>query len=79
MVKEIRAYLQEKKEDSRCRGVILHGNTDGYFSVGLDLKALYYYDREEIVEFWEDWDKMVYELATFPKPMIAAINGYSPA
>ena len=79
MVKEIRAYLKEKIQDESTRGVILHGNTDGYFSVGLDLKELYYFDEKQIANFWEDWDAMVHELATFPKPMIAAINGYSPA
>ncbi|MDW3650477.1 MAG: enoyl-CoA hydratase/isomerase family protein [Bacteroidia bacterium] len=79
MVREIRAYLKEKLTDESTRGVILNGNTDGFFSVGLDLKELFYFDEKQIVSFWEDWDAMVYELAMFPKPMIAAINGYSPA
>lgn len=79
MVKEIRSYLKRVIESDTVRGVVLTGNTPGYFSVGLDLKELYYFDEKEIAAFWKDWEAMVYELAKFPKPIIAAINGYSPA
>jgi len=79
MVKEIRAYLASTAKDSSVRGVILTGNTPGFFSVGLDLKELYYFNEEQISAFLIDWEAMVYELAKFPKPIIAAINGYSPA
>lgn len=79
MVKEIRAYLKRVEQNEKVRGVILTGNTPGYFSVGLDLKELYYLDETGISAFWEDWEAMVYEMAKFPKPFIAAINGYSPA
>lgn len=71
--------LDEVKSDPTVRGLIITGNTPGYFSVGLDLKELYYYDESRIEEFWSVWDKMVMDLITFPKPLIAAINGYSPA
>lgn len=79
MVKEIRAYLKRVVENDKVRGFILTGNTPGYFSVGLDLTELYYFDEEQLAAFWADWEAMVYELAKFPKPFITAINGYSPA
>lgn len=79
MVKEIRAYLAQIIEDDTVRGVILTGNTPGFFSVGLDLKELYYYDEKQMAAFLVDWEAMVFELAKFPKLLIAAINGYSPA
>ena len=79
LVLAIREELARVREDETVRGIILTGNTPGFFSVGLDLKELYYYDEAEIVAFWGDWQKMVMELVSFPKPMIAAINGYSPA
>ena len=79
MVTEIRAQLKRVAKDPSVRGIIWTGNTPGYFTVGLDLKELYYYDEAQIQVFWENWDSMVMEMIKFPKPMIAAINGYSPA
>lgn len=79
MVTAIRENLVRIKNDPGIRGIIWTGNTPGYFSVGLDLKELYFYNEPQIQEFWENWDAMVMELIKFPKPMIAAINGYSPA
>lgn len=78
-IKELRAHISRIEADPSVRGVILTGNTPGYFTVGLDLKELYYYDETQIEEFWTHWDAMVMEMTCFPKPMIAAINGYSPA
>ena len=78
-IKELRENISRIEADPSVRGVILTGNTPGYFTVGLDLKELYYYDQDQIEEFWTHWDAMVMEMTRFPKPMIAAINGYSPA
>ena len=79
LVTVIRQELARAKTDNTVRGLILTGNSDGIFSVGLDLKELYYFDEPQMVAFWENWQAMVIELAAFPKPMIAAINGHSPA
>ena len=79
LVSDIRKNLARAKADKNIRGIILTGNTDGFFTVGLDLKELYYYDEKQIVAFWVNWFEMCMELTKFPKPMIAAINGHSPA
>lgn len=79
LVSAIRQQIARIKADDSARGVILTGNTDGFFSVGLDLKELYGYDATQIGQFFENWEAMVMELIQFPKPIIAAINGYSPA
>jgi len=79
MVTAIREKLKEVAVDDSTRAIIWKGNTDGFFSVGLDLKELYFYDKMEVMDFWRNWEAMVFELAAFPKPMVAAINGYSPA
>lgn len=79
LVREISSILNRLQHDDTVRGVIWTGNTDGYFSVGLDLKELFYYDTHDISTFWHQWETMVDALISFPKPMIAAINGYSPA
>ena len=79
LVIQIREVLNEILDDKEIRGIIWTGNTDGYFSVGLDLKELFYYDETQISNFWKEWEEMLIELISFPKPMIAAVNGYSPA
>jgi len=79
MVKAIRSEIARVEKSDTTRGLIITGNSDGFFSVGLDLKELYHLDADGIKVFWKEWDSMVMELAHFSKPMIAAINGYSPA
>ncbi|MFT6810872.1 MAG: 3,2-trans-enoyl-CoA isomerase [Saprospiraceae bacterium] len=79
LIIEIRKVLNNILNDKAIRGIIWKGNTDGFFSVGLDLKELFYYDESQISNFWKEWEEMLIELTSFPKPMIAAVNGYSPA
>ena len=79
MVIAIRNMLREIEQDDSIHAIIWKGNTDGFFSVGLDLKELYQNDEARMQVFFVNWEAMVHELAAFSKPMIAAINGYSPA
>lgn len=79
MVTAIREKLREVEKDDAVKAIIWTGNTDGFFSVGLDLKELYFNNEEQMAVFLENWEAMVHEMAAFPKPMIAAINGFSPA
>lgn len=77
LVKAIREAIADLGNDDTIRGGILTGNTDGFFSVGLDLKALHGYNESQIKEFHHNWDNMITELVQMPKPLIAAVNGYS--
>ena len=79
VVSQIREEVARIEADDQCRGVIWTGNTPGFFSVGLDLKEIYHYDEQTFLAFKRNWDAMVMELTKCSKPMIAAINGYSPA
>ena len=78
MVREIRQAFGELKLNKQISGVILTGNP-GFFSVGLDVIELYDYDEEKISAFWAEFHGMVVELTSFPKPLFAAISGFSPA
>lgn len=79
MVLAIRKELQETERDDSIKAIIWIGNTDGFFSVGLNLKELFLNNKKQMAVFLENWEAMVHELAAFPKPMVAAINGWSPA
>lgn len=78
MMNEIITVFKELKEDDGVHGVILtgHGNI---FSVGLDVKELLTGNKEETNVFFNTFGKMVVKMATFPKLLISAINGHSPA
>lgn len=78
MVEEIRACFKSFEEDASVRGVIITG-VPHIFSAGLDVIELYSYDKEKMNEFFISFGSMHIELARFPKPLIAAITGHSPA
>lgn len=78
MVAELYQLIRNVENDDTIRGVILGGN-EGFFSAGLDLIELYDYDEEQIGEFWNNFLNLVKQLASFKKPMVAAISGHSPA
>lgn len=78
MLSEILQMLRETAADDTVRGVILTGKPN-FFSAGLDVIELFSYDEATIRKFWEDFMTMVTEMSAYPKPLIAAITGHSPA
>lgn len=78
MLSELSRTIRNIENDESIAGLILTGK-DGFFSAGLDLIELYDYDEDQIKAFWLDFLTLVTELASFKKPMIAAITGHSPA
>ncbi|WP_400262176.1 enoyl-CoA hydratase/isomerase family protein [Sphingobacterium sp. SG20118] len=78
LLEELNSCIHDLKLDPAIEGVILHGK-EGFFSAGLDLITLYAYNEVEIKEFWQLFLKTTNDLASFPKPLVAAISGHSPA
>ena len=78
MIQELLACIKELETDNNVGGVIITGKP-GFFSSGIDLMEAYDYNEEQIKQFWTDFLAMPRALATFKKPMVAAINGHSPA
>ena len=79
MMGELISALKELENDDEVRGVVLSGN-DGIFSVGLDVKELLMFpDKKGTDEFFNLFGRLVVKMASFPKLMVAAINGHSPA
>src|SRR5690606_3428918 len=52
---------------------------ENFFSAGLDLITLFDYNVDQIREFWNLFLEATSLLASFPKPIAAAISGHSPA
>lgn len=78
MIKELRETFKTLGENDEVGGVILNGK-ENFFSAGLDVIELYNYNNEEIKAFWEDFFGMIYDVASFRKPLVASITGHSPA
>lgn len=78
MISEIRQFFSTATDDSSIQGVIITGQPN-FFTAGLDLLELAQYNKEQMAAFWGDFMDMTEEMMRFPKPLIAAINGHSPA
>lgn len=78
LLQELIETINNLKNDVAIEGVIIHGK-EGFFSAGLDLITLYDYNEEQIREFWKLFLTSTESLASFPKPLVAAISGHSPA
>lgn len=78
LINELNQLLTDLENDPAVRGLILHGK-ENFFSSGLDLIELYYYDESEARQFWNDFITLVKRFVSFSKPCVAAITGHSPA
>lgn len=78
MVTELGDMLHNIANDSNIGGVLITGK-EHFFSAGLDLIELYNYNEEEAKSFWHLFLNFVAQITAFKKPLVAAINGHSPA
>ena len=78
MIIELDDMFRNIATDPMISGVIITGK-EHFFSAGLDLIELYNYNEEEAKSFWELFLKFTANIIAFKKPMVAAINGHSPA
>lgn len=78
MANELSERFAELAASDHIKAVVLTG-TGNIFSAGLDLIELYDYDEDKIRRFWQSFGRMVVNLASFPKPLVAAVNGHAPA
>jgi 3,2-trans-enoyl-CoA isomerase len=78
MITELNDILENISTDPNIAGVIITGK-EPFFSAGLDLIELYGYTEDEAESFWHLFLKFIANITAFKKPMVAAINGHSPA
>ena len=68
----------KQAQAGRLKGLVLTGY-ERFFSAGLDLIAVYEYDRKRLSRFLEDFDATLQQLFALPMPVVAAINGAATA
>ena len=78
MITELDDMFKNIAGDSNISGVIITGK-ENFFSAGLDLIELYNYPEDEAEAFWHKFLNFTATITSFKKPLVAAINGHSPA
>lgn len=78
MINDLRQLIRESEADDSIGGIVLTGKAH-FFSGGVDLLEVYYYDSEGIRNFWGSFLQLATEMLSFSKPLIASITGHSPA
>ncbi|MBD1431885.1 enoyl-CoA hydratase/isomerase family protein [Sphingobacterium sp. DN00404] len=75
---ELAKILATLKEDEDVHGIILTGAGDKAFVAGADIKEFQEFSADEAWQLSKSGQEEVMdELYTFPKPVIAAINGFA--
>lgn len=72
-------YMWLSTEESGCKAIVLTSELSTVFSAGLDINELNKPEPERFQQFWFAFQEIWLIMNTFPKPIIASINGNSPA
>ena len=81
-IKENNACLDELEQDDSVRGIVISGRQEKFFSTGIHLEWMATTcgnDRELLREFSTSLWELNLKLTSFPKPIVAAINGHAVA
>jgi enoyl-CoA hydratase len=76
MVEHLTSRFQMLGEDEQTKAVILTGHSS-FFSFGLDVPDLYNYTKDEFIRFLDKFTNLCTLIFTFPKPVVAAVNGHA--
>jgi len=77
VVGEIGAAFDRIREDEAVRGVVLTGAGDRAFVAGADIGVLAQMDPLSGAEVSREGQEIFRSIETFPKPVVAAVNGYA--
>jgi enoyl-CoA hydratase len=75
--KEIQAALDEAEKDSEVRAVVITGSGEKAFSAGADIRMFQTMNSVEAKAYLQISKGASKRIENFPKPVIAAINGYA--
>eukprot|EP00388_Colpodella_angusta_P027065 GDKK01008103.1.p1 GENE.GDKK01008103.1~~GDKK01008103.1.p1 ORF type:complete len:321 (-),score=53.96 GDKK01008103.1:77-1039(-) len=76
---EFTQWMMWMGDAEEIKAVVLSSNINAVFSAGLDIGELYQPKEDRFPMFWSAFQHYFITLHTFPKPLICAINGNSPA
>jgi enoyl-CoA hydratase len=76
-IAEIGVVMQAARTDSSVRGIIITGSGNKAFIAGADIAEFSAYTREEGKKLSADGHAVFNAIEQFPRPVIAAINGFA--
>ncbi len=76
-IEELRAVFKEFGDDPEVRAVIFTGAGEKAFIAGADISEFIHLDAEKGREYARRGQELTLAIENFPKPVIAAINGYA--
>jgi enoyl-CoA hydratase/carnithine racemase len=76
-LKEISSSLHDLEKKSEVSATVLTSGNDKFFSIGFDLPYLIELENEDVETFYRTYNKLCLNLFSFPKPVVAAINGHA--
>jgi enoyl-CoA hydratase/carnithine racemase len=76
VIEQIRNVLNNLEKDPDIKAVILTGENK-FFSFGFDIPHFLSYSREEFSAYLTRFTDLYTYLFTFPKPVVAALNGHT--
>jgi enoyl-CoA hydratase len=77
LVDALNHALSEIEGDTAARAVVFTGVHEKFFSNGLDLSWLITQAAKDWADFLVDFDRLLLRVFTYPKPVVAAINGHA--
>jgi enoyl-CoA hydratase/carnithine racemase len=79
LIDELSQVLSAVVGNNELQSLVLSSSSDKFFSIGFDIPELYDLPREEFTAFYQVFNQVFLNLYTFPKPVVAAINGHAVA
>lgn len=76
MVEQLKACFEELEGDNTIRVIILTGR-GRFFSFGFDIPEFLSYSKDSFVRYLTKFTDLYTYLFTFPKPVVAALNGHT--
>jgi enoyl-CoA hydratase/carnithine racemase len=74
---ELAEVIDRLESDEEVRAVVLTGSGDRAFAAGQDLSEAQRFDAEAAGRWVDEWTLLYERVMRFPKPLIAALNGYA--
>lgn len=79
LFEEFNKWMLWLGSDDSCKSIILTSSIPTVFSAGLDIGEMYNPQPERLRRFWQAFQETWLILNSFPKPIVAAVSGNSPA
>ncbi|MHA1995179.1 MAG: enoyl-CoA hydratase/isomerase family protein [Candidatus Hodarchaeales archaeon] len=77
LVSDLRKKLREMSFENEIRAIILTSSNTKFFSIGLNIPELYELSKEDFTQFYSSFNELCIELYSYPKPVLAMINGHA--